>query len=76
MVEVLIDKAYSTRLALLSAMPGAIDYDGSVALDIASYGKLTDEEIKDLKCNSLQPLFGTMDEDVSDILDYTFAVKS
>lgn len=50
------------------------DYDGNVALDVAGMGKLTDEETKDLKENRLQALFGTIDEDIGDILDYSFAM--
>ena len=55
------------------------DYDGSIALDVDTHGKLAEDEIKTLKEEKLKPLFkdageNATEEDVNDILDYTFAM--
>jgi hypothetical protein len=56
-------------------MAGPSDYDGSVALNVETHGKLTDEETMDLKNNKLQRLIRTIDEDIQgDLLDYSFAM--
>ena len=50
-------------------------FDGSVSLDVATYGKLSEDQIKQLKQSKLQALFSNASgEDVSDILDYSFAM--
>ena len=58
----------------------ASSYDGTVALDVATHGKLTDDEMKEMKQAKLYALFssssedGASEEDISDILDYACAM--